>query len=142
MLRGSGVIVLVLLAWSSTAGAAPCDAPRPIRFAAAANTAEVTGGIARGELACFTIPARQGQSMVISHPAEHDSAVIMQIYLPPWTIVRTSDGIRVRGRALPGAAEGEDATSWAGTLPETGRYLLVLGASWGGVEYHLRVEIR
>ena len=142
MLGNLGRIALVvLLAWPSSAGAASCDVPKSIRFAPGANAAEVTGGIARGELACFTMTARKGQSMVIS-PAQHTTDVVMQIYQPPWTIVPSPDGIRVQGRPLPGAAEGEDATSWAGKAPETGRYLLVLGASWGGVEYHLRVEIR
>jgi hypothetical protein len=143
LLRLSGIIALLVLSvWSASAGAAPCNAPASIRFAAGENAAVVAGGIARGELACFTINARQGQYMVISHPAQPDSNVVMQIYRPPWTIVRSADGISVRGRALPGAAEGEDAKSWAGKLPETGRYLLVLGASWGGADYHLHVEIR
>src|SRR5215471_639768 len=142
MLRNWRLIILVvLLVWPSIAGAGPCDAPKPIRFAAGARAAELTGGVARGELACFTITARKGQSMAIS-PARQATDVVMQIYQPPWTIVPSPDGIRVQGRPLPGAAEGEDATSWAGKLPETGRYLLVVGASWGGVEYHLRVEIR
>lgn len=142
MLRLSGVIALLIVSASSaSAGAASCDAPAPIRFARGESAAAITGGIARGELACFTITARQGQDMVISNPAQPDTNVVMQIYQPPWTIAQSPDGIRVRGRALPGTAEGEDATRWAGKLPKTGRYLLVLGASWGGADYHLQVEI-
>jgi hypothetical protein len=135
------IALIVWLVWSAGAGAAPCDAPKPIRFAAGENAAALAGGIARGEIACFTITARQGQHMIINQPAQNDTNVVMQIYRPPWTIVRLSDGLHVRGRTLPGAAEGEDANGWAGALPKTGRYLLVLGSSWGGAEYHLRVEI-
>lgn len=142
MLRLSGVIALLILSASSvSAGAASCDAPTPIRFAAGKSAAAIEGGIARGELVCFTITARQGQGMAISDSVQPDTNVVMQIYQPPWSIARSADGIRVRGRALPGAAEGEDAKSWAGKLPKSGRYLLVLGASWGGADYHLHVEI-
>ena len=143
LLQLSGVVALLVLSvWSASAGAVPCGAPTPIRIAAGENAAKVAGGIARGEVACFTISARQGQHMIVNDPAQRDTNVVIQIYRPPWTIVRLPDGIRVRGRSLPGAAEGEDAKSWTGTLPKTGRYLLVLGASWGGAEYHLQVEIR
>jgi hypothetical protein len=128
--------------WSGAAGATPCDSPAPVRFAPGATAGEIAGGIARGELACFTIAARQGQHLVVSQPGRHDSNVVMQIYRPPWTIAHSPDGIRVDGRALQGAAEREDAKAWAGTLPQTGRYLLVLGTSWGGEEYRVRVEIR
>jgi hypothetical protein len=136
---------MVLLAWSvysTAASAAPCDAPSPVKFLRGSSASEIAGGIARGELACFTIAAHRGQHMTISQHASSDSNVVMQIYKPLWTIFHSPDGIRVRGRALRGTAEGEDAKAWAGALPETGRYLLVLGASFGGAEYRVRVEIR
>jgi hypothetical protein len=68
---------------SSAAAAAPCDAPTPVRFAPGSDASEITGGIARGEVACFTIVARRGQHMSVSQPARDDTNVVMQIYQPP-----------------------------------------------------------
>ena len=127
--------------WCSAAAAAPCDAPVPIRLAPGSTSKEVTGGIARGELACFTIEARRGQHMAISQPDPGDGNIVMQIYRPPWAITREDDGISVRGLPLPGAKEGDDAKGWAGRLPATGRYLLVIGASWGGGPYRVLVKL-
>ncbi len=102
---------------------------------------EVRGGIARGELACFTIAGHLGQHMSVSQPDPGDSNIVMQIYRPPWAIKHTEDGIRVGGQALPGVKEGDDAKGWGGTLPATGNYLLVLGTSWGGGEYHVQIKL-
>lgn len=137
--------IAALLAYSvlsSTDGRASCDAPIPVRFAPGSDVSEITGGIARGEVACFTVAARRGQHMSVSQPGRNDTNVVMQIYQPPWTIIHSPDGINVRGRALHGAAQGEDAKEWGGILPQNGRYLLVLGTVRGGADYRVRVEIR
>jgi hypothetical protein len=127
--------------WSAAGAAAPCNAPVPVRFVAGASAVEIAGGIARGEVACFTVAARQGQHMTVSQPGREDSNIVMQIYAPPWSISRSPDGTRIRGRALPRAGEGQDAKTWSGTLPQSGNYLLVLGTTWGGGDYRLYVEI-
>jgi hypothetical protein len=139
VLNRSFASLLVWLVWSAIAVAAPCGNPAPVRFAHGAAAGEITGGIARGELACFTIAARKGQRMWLTQPK--GGSVVLQLYAPPWTIMRGADGVRVNGRALPGAAEGEDTKAWAGKLPASGSYLLVLGATWGGGEYRLHIEI-
>lgn len=105
------------------------------------SAGEVRGGIARGELACFTIAGHLGQHLSVSQPDPGDSNIVMQIYRPPWAIKHTEDGVRVRGQALPGVKEGDDAKGWGGTLPATGNYLLVLGTSWGGGEYHVQIKL-
>jgi hypothetical protein len=133
--------LLVWSIWSAAGVAASCSPPVPVRFAAGAAAAEITGAITRGAVACFTVEARMGQHMRVSQPGREDSNIVMQIYAPRWSIIHLLDGIRVRGRALPGAAEGLDAKEWNGTLPESGNYLLVLGTTWGGGEYRIRVEI-
>jgi len=127
--------------WCNAAAAAPCHAPLPLRLAAGSTSKEIAGGIARGELACFTFEARRGQHMTVSQPDPDDSNIVMQIYRPPWAITREADGISVRGLPLPGAKEGDDAKGWSGTLPATGRYLLVLGTSWGGGPYRIIVKL-
>jgi hypothetical protein len=138
-LKRSFASLLVGLVWSATAVAAPCDNPVPVRFAHGAAAAEIVGGIARGELACFTIEASKGQHMALTQPK--GSNIVLQLYAPHWAITHGADGIRVNGRALPGAAEGEDTKAWAGRLPATGSYLLVLGTTWGGGDYRLHLGI-
>jgi hypothetical protein len=40
-------------------------------------------------------------------------------------------GVEIVGaKALPGAAEGEDAKTWSGVLPATGAYLVVVGPTY------------
>jgi hypothetical protein len=136
--RGVGGL-LVWLAWSVSAVGAPCDNPMPVRFAHGAAAADITGGTARGELACFTVRARKGQHISLTQPKGDN--IVLQLYAPPWTITRGTDGIRINGYALPGAREGEDSRAWAGRLPATGSYLLVLGTTWGGGEYRLHIAI-
>jgi hypothetical protein len=121
--------------------AASCDAPRPIVFSAAHTSAELSGGIARGELECLTIAARGGQHMSVAVTSPEDNAVL-QIWAPGWTLRHTEDGYIVKGEALPGTEEGVDARSWSGQLPRNGRYLFVVGMTRGGGDFTLRVEIR
>ncbi len=127
--------------WCTATGAAPCDAPAPIGLTPRASAGEVRGGIPRGELACYTIAGRFRQHLSVSQPEPGNGNIVMQIYRPPWAIKHTEDGIRVRGQALPGVKEGGDAKGRDGTLPATGDYLLVLGTSWGGGEYHVQIKL-
>lgn len=87
------------------------------------------------------LEARKGQSLAITQPHPVDDNIVFQLYRPPWTIHRTDDIWGFGGSALPGAGEAQDASTWTGTLPEGGRYLLVVGTSRGGGEYRLRIEI-
>jgi len=126
--------------WSAAAVAAPCNAPRAVRFARGQTAAEIRGGIARGELDCRTFTARAGQRLSASvGSVEHN--VVFQLYRPGWRTARNDGGFAVAGTALPGAGEGEDASSWSGNLPRTGSYLVVLGTTRGSGEYRLRLRI-
>ena len=121
--------------------AASCDGPQPIRFKAGASQAQITGGIARGEIACLTMAARIDQQMVatVSSPEQN---VVLQIYAPGWHIGKQDDVYAIRGMALPGVAEGSDAKAWHGRLPASGTYLVVLGTTRGGADYRLDVAIK
>jgi hypothetical protein len=138
-----GVLALSVatIACSTTGHAAPCEAPQPIRFAVGAFAATVSGGIARGEVACRTIWARLGQLMSVHVSSVEDNTVV-QIYRPGWTIIRKDGGFEVSGAAVAGLAEGSDVKSWAGHLPKSGTYLVVLGTTRGGADYQLHVEIK
>jgi hypothetical protein len=107
-----------------------------------ASSAEISGGVPRGERDCFTLAVRVGQRLSISQPGRPETNIVLQLYQPPWHVRRADDSIEIAGRALPGAAEGADTTHWSGVLPRSGAYLLVVGTSWGGGEYRLRLVIR
>ncbi len=113
-----------------------------MRFAPGASSTELKGGIPRGGRDCYSITARGGQFLSVSQPGREESNIVLQLYRPGWRIVPTGDGPVIGGRTLPGAGRGQDAPRWSGTLPVGGTYLLVLGTSWGGGEYALRVEVR
>ncbi len=138
-----GRTVLAAVCWLVANNAmASCSKPAPIRFARGAAFAEIAGGVPRGMRDCFTIDARAGQNLSVAQPGRGDTNIVIQLYRPPWRVRDGEDGLDVTGRALPGAADGADATHWSGRLPATGRYLLVIGTSWGGGEYRLRIAIR
>jgi hypothetical protein len=85
------------------------------------------------------LEARAGQQLhaQVKSPGGN---VVFQIYRP-------GSGI-IAGTPTPGSqpldksvSEGKDARFFSGKLPETGVYLFVLGARWGGSEYNLRVKV-
>jgi hypothetical protein len=51
------------------------------------------------------------------------------------------DIIKIKGIALKGADDGDDAMAWSGTLPQTGRYLIVVGGTRGNASYRLEIAI-
>jgi hypothetical protein len=135
-------ILVALLVWLGCAEPARTgEAIEPIRFARGASSAEVRGAVVRGTRALYSIAARKGQSMSLRIRAVEDNAVF-QVYAPG-ARPETRDGVlQVIGEALPGAGEGEDATRWTGKLPQSGTYLLVVGATRGNATYRLTVAIR
>ncbi len=141
----SGLATLGLIAGLAMAqpALAGCDRPVAVRFAPGAFSSELTGGIPRGEIACFTIGAGAGQKLSVTQKPGPDNNIVFQIYQPGWKITRDRDGIYdMAGTALRGAAPGEDTATWSGTLPAKGNYLIVVGTTRGGGGYQIRVEIR
>lgn len=137
-----GYIFLVVWAlWPFAVAAGPCDAPAPIRFASGTSSAEITGGVPRGERDCLQLRARAGQHMTATVESPEKN-VVFQIYRPRWKVSRSEDAFVFDGEALQGTAETADASSWSGRLPESGSYLFVLGTTRGGGEYRLHVIVR
>ncbi len=135
-----GVMGSVFCATCAAAPAASCDAPAALRFATGSSSGEVSGGVTQGELACWTVSAKSGQVMTATVDSTGQNAV-MQVYQPGWKVAKVDGDYRFTGKALKGAAEGDDAMKWSGALPKTGSFLLVVGASRGGSNYKLDVEI-
>src|SRR5215471_63238 len=127
------------LCGATLARAAPCDAPTPIVFAPGTDSAEVRGASPRGTPDCWTLQARAGQhlSAQVQSPGNN---VVFQIYRPGSTIIEGAP--TPESKPLhKSVSEGKDARSFSGKLPETGAYLFVLGARWGGSEYKFQVKV-
>lgn len=113
-----------------------------IRFDRGASSKDMTGAVIRGERSLYSIGARSGQRLSVSITAAEDNAVF-QIYAPGAQAEHRDYGVEIVGaKALPGAAEGEDAKAWRGVLPATGAYLIVVGPTRGNATYTLKVAIR
>ena len=112
-----------------------------MRFAPGASSVELSGGIARGDRDCFTLGAHAGQTLVVTQPVHGDGNIVLQLYRPPWTIAQGAGAVEFAGVPLQGAEDGADAHNWHGRLPVSGAYLLVIGATRGGGDYRIKVEI-
>src|SRR4051812_17195350 len=73
---------------------AACAPPVPVRFPAGAVSTDLQGGVARAERACFSITARQGQTLAVTQPGlsaatqpeEAQGNIAIQLYRPPGTL--------------------------------------------------------
>jgi len=137
--RAAIATVAMLIAGWALPAAATCEKAKVVRFAPGASSAELTGGIPRGDSDCYAIGAKAGQRLIITQTPTIENNIVFQLYSPPWKI--SPDG-EIKGRTLPGAGEGEDTRKWSGTLPVSGDTLMVVGTTRGGGGYRIRVEIR
>jgi hypothetical protein len=112
----------------ATAAPAPApDAPQRISFAAGATSGGVDGAVVRGTEQRYLLGAAAGQRMHIQIDALEHNAVFA--LLDP------------AGQALSGAEPGADATDWSGTLPDTGDYQIVVGATRGNATFRIDITI-
>lgn len=121
------------------AAAAVAQEPREIRFAPGGNSATVSGAVVRGTRDIYLFSARKGQTVKVDVCAVESNAAIT-VWRPGARLGATVDD-DIQGRTLPGAGEGQDAQRWSGSLPETGRYIVVVGPTRGNATYQLRLGI-
>ena len=104
-----------------------------IRFDLGASSKDISGTVIRGERSLYSIGARGGQRLSIRITAVEDNAVF-QIYPPGVQAEHRDYGVEMVGaKALPGAADGEDAKAWSGICPRQARILL-----WSGLHAEMR----
>ncbi len=122
----AALAVALLLVGSAAAPAKGVN--RKVRFARGSTSTTIDGAVARGDRDRYTVGAKAGQRMTV-RVYSLDNNAVFQIYRPGGK------------RALAGAADGEDATSWEGELPATGGYVIAVGGTRGGAEYSLEISI-
>ena len=112
---------------------------RELHFAPGASSVVVSDAVVRGSQHCFAFSARKGQWAQISVSAVESNAAIT--VWRPGARAQVGGSEDIEGTALPGAGEGQDASQWKGRLPESGRYLIVVGPTRGNASYELRLAI-
>ena len=137
----AAIFVVLSLSVPYIARASPIAASQPIRFAPNADSVTISGGVVRGARDLYHLDARSGHRLSVTIKAPAESAVF-QLYRPGYTL--TSDGAitSIKGEALIGARETDDARAWTGPLPVSGRYLIVVGGVRGNASYRLSVTIK
>jgi len=128
---------LALAAVLALAGVAVFAAPslavdKPaIQFAPGASSATVKGEIAGMDRDTYAVTAKAGQTLEVS---VKNKARLVLFH------IQTPEG---EGHYLPGAGEEDDAASFTGTLPKSGKYVIIVGAMKGNdSRYELTVSIR
>ena len=102
-------------------------ATQRVRFAPGKISATLKNAVVRGDRDQYIVGAKAAQTMKVVITSSESNAVF-QIGKP-------------RGGYLPGAAEGNDAKTWSGTLPVSGDYTIVVGGTRGSAEYALTITI-
>jgi hypothetical protein len=137
----TSLVMALLMVGAFLAGVSGAAVVKEVHFAPGSNAALVEGAVIRGERDRYTLTARAGQKMAVSITAVEKNAAVA-IYQPGYTVGQDADGIlEVKGTALPGASEMDDATAWKMELPGTGRYLIVVSPTRGNATYKLKVSI-
>jgi hypothetical protein len=110
--------------------ALPAKDMKPIAFAAGTTSASFKGDIQGMDRDIYPITAKAGQTMKVT-VTNRLKLVLFHLQLPGKA-----------ERYLPGAGEEDDATTWQGTLPESGTYKIIVGAMRGkDTTYTLDVAI-
>jgi hypothetical protein len=135
--------LLALLTVSALlAGVGEAGVSKEVTFAKGSNSTLIKGSVIRGESDHFFLTAKAGQEMEASLTAEEKNAAFA-IYQPGYKAGKDAAGIlEIKGATLTGAGEGEDATSWKGSLPSSGKYLILVGGTRGNATYKLKITIR
>ena len=114
---------------------------KEVSFAKGSNSTLIAASVVRGESDQYFLTGKAGQKLEVSISAREQNAAFA-IYQPGYKAGKDADGIlEIKGAALPGAGEGEDATAWQGVLPSSGKYLILVGGTRGNAAYKLKITL-
>ena len=135
MKRLAALAALVLLSLpTSPAFTQPVGTLPPvstITFAPGSTVSTVNGQMAPGGRDLYYVPAKAGQTMLVSITSAADIA--FQVYTPETTLAKGADGSPVvNGATLPNAGPAANAKAWVGAIPRDGNYLITVGSAGGG----------
>lgn len=119
----------------------PVPIAQPIRFEHNTDSVTISGGVVRGTRDLYYFDGRSGQRLGVAIKAPAESAVF-QLYRPGYKLSSKGTITAIKGEPLVGAGETDDARAWTGSLPVSGRYLIVVGGVHGNASYRLSVTIK
>lgn len=99
-----------------------------IKFAKGKSSTTISYSVIRGDRDTYLLGAKAGQRMSVRITSLEKNAVF-QIENP-------------EGAYLENAGDGDDQTTWTGTLPDKGDYKIIVGGTRGNASYKLSVSIR
>jgi hypothetical protein len=114
---------------------------KPIQFAKGTSAATIEGGVVRGDNDWYDLTAKAGQTMDVRITSVESNAVF-QIYQPGFKVTKDDGMTFAEGPTLAKAGGGDDAMTWIGRLPASGKYLIVVGGTRGNASYTLKVSIK
>lgn len=117
------------------------DNKKEVRFTPGTTSATISDSVIRGDRDMYALTAKAGQTMTVEISALEDNAVF-QIYEPGAKFVKEDGITEVKGTALPKAGDEDDAKSWSGKLPKSGKYWIIVGGTRGNATYKLKVSIK
>ncbi len=101
---------------------------RRVKFQKGQSAATYEGSVVRGDRDTYLLKASKNQTMTITITSDEDNAVFQ---------VKDTK----TGKYLRGASDGDDATSFMGTLPSSGDYKIIVGGTRGNTTYTLNVGV-
>jgi hypothetical protein len=135
------LMLALLMLGAFLTGVAAAGVSEAVSFAKGSNSTLIAASVIRGESDQYFLTAKAGQKMEVNLTAQENNAAFT-IYQPGYKAGKDADGIlEIKGSALPGAGEGEDATTWKGDLPKSGKYLVLVGPTRGNATYKLKISI-
>ncbi len=135
------LMLALLMVGALLTGVGEAGVNQEVKFPAGKTSTLIQGSVIRGESDQYFLTAKTGQKMEVSISALEKNAAFT-IYQPGYKAGKDADGIlEIKGATLKGAGEGEDATTWKGVLPSSGKYLILVGPTRGNATYKLKISI-
>lgn len=122
------IILFVVLFFAVTTLVNADGITRRVKFQKGQSAATYEGGVVRGDRDYYLAKATKNQTMKVTITSEEDNAVFQ--------IKDTKTG-----KYLRGAADGDDAMEFNGSLPSTGDYKIIVGGTRGNASYKLTISI-
>ena len=135
------LLALFLLSSLLAGNALSRDIKRELKFAPGTSSAAVSNAVVRGDRDLYAVTAKAGQTMEIRITAAENNAAF-SIYAPGAKLVKEDGDDDIKGTTLPGAGTEDDAMTWQGKLPQSGKYWIVVGGTRGNAAYKLKISIR
>ena len=122
-------MILLLVCGSFLANNSYADGiTKNVKFKKGMYSATYSNSVVRGDRDTYILKASREQVMEVKITSLENNAVFQ--------ILNTKTG-----KYLPGAGEEDDAMSWKGTLPSSGKYKIIVGGTRGNTSYDLTIAI-